>query len=60
MLEIHDRFLSVIEKKKRDLALRREKGQGILAREETVVNASLFYYDISNRRKLILREAKKA
>ncbi|MBA0577457.1 hypothetical protein Golob_000064 [Gossypium lobatum] len=36
------------------------KGKGILDREEAVVNASLSDSDISNRKKLILGEAKKA
>ncbi|PPR85884.1 hypothetical protein GOBAR_AA34806 [Gossypium barbadense] len=40
--------------------IRREKGKGISDREEAVVNASLFYSNISNRKNLILREAKKA
>lgn len=60
MLDIQDRFLLVKEKKKRDQVLKREKGKGILARDEFVVNASLSDSDISNRRKVILGEAKKA
>ncbi|XP_040938128.1 indole-3-acetic acid-amido synthetase GH3.17-like [Gossypium hirsutum] len=60
MCKIQDCILIVTEKKKRDWALRREKGKGTSEREEAVVNASLSNSDINNRRKLILGEAKKA
>ncbi|MBA0809761.1 hypothetical protein Gohar_025384, partial [Gossypium harknessii] len=48
------------EKKKRDWALRRQKGKGILDREHADVNASLSDLDISDRKRLILMDARNA
>ncbi|MBA0599843.1 hypothetical protein Gorai_006046 [Gossypium raimondii] len=58
MYEIQNRLLTVTEKKKRDWALRKQKGKGIAGRDEVVVNASLSDSDISNRKKVILMEAR--
>lgn len=58
MYEIQDRFHSIVKKKKRDRALRKQKGKGIACKKEVVVNASLSDSDISNRKRVILSEAK--
>ncbi|MBA0567430.1 hypothetical protein Golob_012167 [Gossypium lobatum] len=55
-----NRILTIMEKKKRDWALRRQKGKGISDREHADVNASLSNLDISNRKRLILRDARNA
>lgn len=47
-----------MERKKKDQALKRQKGKENLGREETIANASLSDSDISNRKRLILREAR--
>ncbi|MFQ6654374.1 hypothetical protein Gotur_025388 [Gossypium turneri] len=52
------RILTVTEKKKRDWALRKQKGKGIAGRDDVEVNASLSDSDISNRKKVILMEAR--
>ncbi|MBA0693215.1 hypothetical protein Goari_010714 [Gossypium aridum] len=60
MYNIQDRILTVTEKKKRDRTLRRQKGKENSGREETVANTSLSDSNISNRKRLILREARNA
>ncbi|MBA0693253.1 hypothetical protein Goari_010747 [Gossypium aridum] len=55
-----NRILTIMEKKKRDWALRRQKGKGISDREHADVNASLWNLDIGNRKRLILRDARNA
>ncbi|MBA0870965.1 hypothetical protein Goshw_019470 [Gossypium schwendimanii] len=60
MLDIQDKVLSINEKRKRDRAMKKQRGKGKVDREDTVVNASLSDLDISNRKRVILREARKA
>ncbi|KAH1064455.1 hypothetical protein J1N35_029442 [Gossypium stocksii] len=52
--------LLIAKKKKRDRALRKQKGKGIVCREEVVVNASISDSDIINRKRVILKEARNA
>ncbi|KAK5813390.1 hypothetical protein PVK06_028840 [Gossypium arboreum] len=58
MRVIQDRVLSSKEKQKRDRSRRKEKSSAASRKEDKVVNLSLSNSDISNRRKVILREAK--
>ncbi|KAG8499712.1 hypothetical protein CXB51_006382 [Gossypium anomalum] len=60
MREIQDLSLTSKEKKRRDRGSRKLKGKGISNAEESIVNLSLFDSDIGDRRRVILREAKKA
>ncbi|MBA0866546.1 hypothetical protein Goshw_022132, partial [Gossypium schwendimanii] len=60
IFDIQYRILTIMEKKKRDWALRRQKGKGISDREHAYVNASLSNLDISNRKRLILKDARNA
>ncbi|PPS13576.1 hypothetical protein GOBAR_AA07007 [Gossypium barbadense] len=59
MREIQDRFLSKKEKQKRDRKEKIAKGKENTRCEDLTVNLSLSDSDISNRRRIILREAKK-
>ncbi|KAK8358523.1 hypothetical protein V6Z12_A04G026400 [Gossypium hirsutum] len=58
MRVIQDRVLSSKEKQRRDRSRRKEKSSAASIKEDKVVNLSLSDSDISNRRKVILREAK--
>lgn len=58
MYEIQDKFLSLNEKRKRDRALKKWRGNKIVDREEVIVNASLLDSNISNKKPVILREAR--
>ncbi|PPS01049.1 hypothetical protein GOBAR_AA19617 [Gossypium barbadense] len=58
MRVIQDRVLSSKEKQRRDRSRRKEKSSAASRKEDKVVNLSLSNSDISNRRKVILREAK--
>ncbi|KAH1063207.1 hypothetical protein J1N35_028194 [Gossypium stocksii] len=55
-----NRILTIMEKKKRDWELRRQKGKEILDREHADINASLSDLDISNRKRLILMDQRNA
>ncbi|KAG8493318.1 hypothetical protein CXB51_010713 [Gossypium anomalum] len=57
--EIQDTTLTSKEKQKRDRGLRKQKGKRILRIDDSIANLSLSNSNISNRRKVILREAKK-
>ncbi|MBA0812677.1 hypothetical protein Gohar_026621, partial [Gossypium harknessii] len=54
-----DRVLTTKEKLKRDRGTRKFKGKGDSRNEESITNLSLSDSDINNRRKVILKEAKK-
>ncbi|KAK5803291.1 hypothetical protein PVK06_030936 [Gossypium arboreum] len=58
MREIQDKVLTSKEKQKRDKIRRNEKDKGVPRCDEKIVNLSLSDSDISNRRKVILRDAK--
>ncbi|PPR87864.1 hypothetical protein GOBAR_AA32825 [Gossypium barbadense] len=58
MREIQDKVLTSKEKQKRDKIRRKEKDKGVPRCDEKIVNLSLSDSDISNRRKVILRDAK--
>ncbi|PPR84772.1 hypothetical protein GOBAR_AA35943 [Gossypium barbadense] len=58
MREIQDKVLSSKEKQMSDRSKRKVKSTEELRREDTVVNLSFSDSDISNRRKVILSEAK--
>lgn len=60
MHDIQDRFLSIKEKKKRDKAIKKQRGKDLGEQENVVVNASLSDSDISNRKRAILKQATKA
>ncbi|KAH1055292.1 hypothetical protein J1N35_033357 [Gossypium stocksii] len=60
MRELQDIVLTTKEKKKRERGTRKSKGKGDSRDDESIVNLSLSDSDISNRRKVILKEAKKA
>ncbi|KAK5834396.1 hypothetical protein PVK06_018274 [Gossypium arboreum] len=60
IFDIQYRIPTIMEKKKRDWALRRQKGKGILDTEHADVNASLSDLDINKRKRLILRDARNA
>ncbi|KAK5792340.1 hypothetical protein PVK06_033454 [Gossypium arboreum] len=59
MRDIQDIVLTMKEKKKRDMGARKSKGKGVSKNNESIANLSLSDSDISNRRKVILREVKK-
>ncbi|KAG8473214.1 hypothetical protein CXB51_035176 [Gossypium anomalum] len=59
MHEIQDSVLSTKEKQQRDRKERIRKGKMITRGEDPIVNLSLSDSDINNRRRVILREAKK-
>ncbi|TYH14639.1 hypothetical protein ES288_A06G236700v1 [Gossypium darwinii] len=59
MREIQDRVLSTKEKQKRDRKEKIAKGKENTRCEDLTVNLSLSDSDISNRKRVILREAKK-
>lgn len=52
-------MLTTKEKLKRDRGMRKSKGKGDSGIDESITNLSLSDSDINNRRKVILREAKK-
>ncbi|KAB2068919.1 hypothetical protein ES319_A08G063200v1 [Gossypium barbadense] len=58
MKEIQDKVLTSKEKHKRDRSRRKEKVKVVSDCDGKIVNFSLSDSDISNRRKVILREAK--
>ncbi|KAH1083863.1 hypothetical protein J1N35_023624 [Gossypium stocksii] len=57
MYEIQSSILTSKERKKRDRALHKEKGRESRKEDERIVNLSLSDSDISNRMRVILREA---
>ncbi|KAK5786932.1 hypothetical protein PVK06_041582 [Gossypium arboreum] len=59
MREIQDSVLSTKEKQRRDRKERIEKGKAITRGEDPTANLSLSDSDINNRRRVILKEAKK-
>ncbi|KAH1047420.1 hypothetical protein J1N35_038204 [Gossypium stocksii] len=59
MLEIQDRVLTTKEKLKRDKGIRKLKGKGDSRNDESIANLSLSDSNISNIRKVILKETKK-
>lgn len=59
MREIQDRVLSTKEKQKRDRKEKIAKGKENTRCEDLTVNLSLSDSDISNRKRVILREAKR-
>ncbi|KAH1055308.1 hypothetical protein J1N35_033373 [Gossypium stocksii] len=60
MRELQDIVLTTKEKRKRDRGTRKSKGKGDSRDDECITNLSLSDSDISNRRKVTLKEAKKA
>lgn len=60
MREIQNCSLLTKERKKRVWALRKEKRKELFEKEERIVNISLLDFDISNKERVILREAKNA
>lgn len=60
MRDIQNCVLTSKEKQKRDRSARRERGKTNSKEEERTTNLSLSDSDISNRRRVILREAKAA
>ncbi|KAK5793310.1 hypothetical protein PVK06_034452 [Gossypium arboreum] len=59
MQKIQDTVLTTKEKLKRDRGMRKLKGNGDSRNDESIANLSLSDSDISNRRKVIVKEAKK-
>lgn len=59
MREIQDFVLTSKDKQKRDRGARKSKGKGDSRIDDSIANLSLPDSDISNRRKVILKEAKK-
>ncbi|KAH1039908.1 hypothetical protein J1N35_041651 [Gossypium stocksii] len=59
MRKIQDSVLTSKEKQKRDRGAKKLKGKGNSRRVENIVNLSMSDSDISNRRKVILKEARK-
>ncbi|TYI32040.1 hypothetical protein ES332_A04G030000v1 [Gossypium tomentosum] len=59
MRKIQDTTLTTKEKKKRDRGLRKQNGKGILRINDSIANLSLSDSDVSNSRRVLLREAKK-
>ncbi|KAH1107432.1 hypothetical protein J1N35_011200 [Gossypium stocksii] len=57
MNEIQSSILMSKERKKRDRSLHKEKGREFRKEDERIVNLSLSDSDISNRMRVILREA---
>ncbi|KAG8495881.1 hypothetical protein CXB51_007510 [Gossypium anomalum] len=57
--EDQDRVLTTKGKLKRDWGTRKEKGKEVFRNDESIANLSLLDSDISNRRKVILKEAHK-
>ncbi|KAK5786970.1 hypothetical protein PVK06_041620 [Gossypium arboreum] len=57
MYEIQNSILTLKERKKRDRALHKERGRESCKEDERIVNLSLSDSDISNRMRVILREA---
>ncbi|PPR86360.1 hypothetical protein GOBAR_AA34327 [Gossypium barbadense] len=58
MQDIQDRVLTFKEKQRRDRSWRKEKSRVTSRSKDKIVNLSLSASDISNRRKVILREVK--
>ncbi|MBA0620938.1 hypothetical protein Godav_006603 [Gossypium davidsonii] len=59
MRKIQDRVLTTKEKLNRDRGARKEKGKEDSRFDKSIANLLLPYSDINNRRKVILKEAKK-
>ncbi|KAH1074118.1 hypothetical protein J1N35_026446 [Gossypium stocksii] len=59
MRRIQDRVLTTKEKLNRDKGMRKEKGKEDSRFDKSIANLSLLDSDINNRRKVILKEAKK-
>lgn len=58
MQDIQDRVLTFKEKQRRDRSWRKEKSRVTSRSKDKIVNLSLSASDISNRRKVNLREVK--
>ncbi|KAH1091149.1 hypothetical protein J1N35_018406 [Gossypium stocksii] len=59
MREIQDIVLTTKEKRRRDRGVGNSKGKGVSNLDESIINLSLSHSDISNRKRVILREVKK-
>ncbi|TYH46461.1 hypothetical protein ES332_D11G337100v1 [Gossypium tomentosum] len=58
-LSEQDRVLTTKKKLKKDRGTSKEKGNEVFRNDESIANLSLSDSDISNRRKVILKEAQK-